>query len=226
MQVIALIPAYNEADRIGTTVSAVKQVSKIDRIVVIDDGSSDGTGDAARLAGAEVLSLPMNAGKGGALDAGYELVASEARIVVLLDGDLGETAAQASLLLDPILAGSADMSIARFPHPANKAGFGLVMGLARRGIRVLGGKFDAQAPLSGQRALSRNALEACTPFGFGYGVEVALTIRALRAGLRVVEVPTTMTHAATGRDLAGFRHRARQFVHVLRALVRLALERR
>ncbi|MCG2808479.1 MAG: glycosyltransferase family 2 protein [Coriobacteriia bacterium] len=226
MQIVALIPAYNEADRIGTTVSAVMRVPQIDRIVVVDDGSSDGTGDAARLAGAEVLSLPMNAGKGGALDAGYEFVAAEARIIVLLDGDLGETAAQASLLLVPILSGSADMSIARFPRPANKAGFGLVMGLARRGIRILGGSFDAQAPLSGQRALSRNALEACTPFGFGYGVEVALTIRALRAGLSVVEVPTTMAHAATGRDIAGFRHRGRQFAHVLRALVRLAFERR
>ncbi|MBU4555719.1 MAG: glycosyltransferase family 2 protein, partial [Actinobacteria bacterium] len=124
MQIVALIPAYNEADRIGTTVSAVMRVPQIDRIVVVDDGSSDGTGDAARLAGAEVLSLPMNAGKGGALDAGYEFVAAEARIIVLLDGDLGETAAQASLLLVPILSGSADMSIARFPRPANKAGFG------------------------------------------------------------------------------------------------------
>jgi hypothetical protein len=100
------------------------------------------------------------------------------------------------------------------------------MGLARAGLRGLGARsFFATAPLSGQRALSRRALEVATPFAFGYGVEVALTVRALRAGLRVLEVPTRMSHDATGRDVAGFAHRGRQFLHVARALVRLALER-
>ncbi|MDP2300742.1 MAG: hypothetical protein Q8M55_08535, partial [Actinomycetota bacterium] len=56
-------------------------------------------------------------------------------------------------------------------------------------------------------------------------VEVALTVRVSRAGGRVLEVPTTMRHAATGRDLAGFLHRGRQFVAVAVSLARLALER-
>ena len=118
------------------------------------------------------------------------------------------------------------MSIARFPRSAGKAGFGLVKGLARWGITRLGGPFDAHAPLSGQRALNRSALRACRPFEAGYGVEVALTVRALRAGLRVVEVETEMSHAATGRDLAGFVHRGRQLVHVAAAIVRLARDER
>lgn len=225
MTTIALIPAFNEAQRIGATVRAAAAVPTLDRLLVIDDGSSDGTADAARAAGAEVLALERNVGKGAALDAGLALVRQDADIVVLLDGDLADSAVQAAALIAPVLNGTADMSIAMFPRPAGKAGFGLVMKLARWGIRRLGGPFDAQAPLSGQRALTRAAIDACTPFEFGYGVEVALTIRALRHGLRIAEVPTTMQHAATGRDLAGFVHRGRQFAHVAGALIKLAFER-
>jgi len=225
MSITALVPAHNEATRIADTVRAIGRVEGIDAVMVIDDGSTDATADVARAAGAEVLRLDSNVGKGAALDAGLARVSPETRIVVLLDGDLGDSAGQAGVLLTPVLNGTADMSIAMFPRPANKAGFGLVMRLARFGIRRLGGPFEANAPLSGQRALSRKAVEVCTPFAFGYGVEVALTVRALRAGLVIVEVPTTMTHAATGRDIKGFTHRGRQFLHVLGALARLAVER-
>ncbi len=96
------------------------------------------------------------------------------------------------------------------------------MNLARWGIARYGGAFDATAPLSGQRALTRECLATVRPFMAGYGVEVGLTIRALRAGFRLTEVPTTMAHAATGRDVAGFVHRGKQFVHVAIALMRLS----
>lgn len=224
MRTVALIPAFNEAQRVTSTVMAAFSVEGIDSVIVIDDGSSDATADLARAAGAEVLVLPANAGKGAALDAGLAS-AGFFDVLLLLDADLGESAAQASLLLEPLLAGAADMAIARFPRPAGKAGFGLVKGLARWGIRRLGGGFDAQAPLSGQRALTAAASRVVAPFAFGYGVEVALTVRALRAGLRVVEIETTMSHAATGRDIGGFLHRGRQFAHVLNALIRLATEK-
>jgi glycosyltransferase involved in cell wall biosynthesis len=226
MTIVALIPAYNEAQRIAATVSAVAGIGKVDSILVVDDGSADDTAHIAEAAGARVLRLAVNAGKGAALDAGYELLREEADILLLLDGDLGSTAGQAGSLLDPVVRGEADMTIAAFPRPVGKAGFGLVKGLARTGIHCLGSRsFTASAPLSGQRALNRRALAVTTPFAFGYGVEVALTVRALRARMRVIEVPTTMAHAATGRDAAGFAHRGRQFTHVVRALVRLALER-
>jgi len=225
--VVALIPAHDEAERIADTVRAAAGLPGVDTVLVVDDGSGDATATIAEAAGARVLRLPANVGKGAALDAGYDLVRKDADLLLLLDGDLGSTAAEATSLLPPVLSGEADMTVATFPRPAGKAGFGLVKRLARWGIRTLGGRgFAASAPLSGQRALNRRALAACTPFAFGYGVEVALTVRALRAGLSIVEIPTAMAHAATGRDAAGFAHRGRQFLHVARALVRLAFEPR
>ncbi len=230
MKAVALIPARDEAARISATVSAARAIAGVTRVLVIDDASSDGTSALAEAAGAEVLSLPSNVGKGAALDAGLDRVRDDADVLLLLDGDLGGSAAHGASLLAPVLAGRADMAIAVFPPAGPKAGFGLVKGLARGGIRLLGGRagrgFPAAAPLSGQRAMTRACWERVTPFAFGYGVEVALTVRALRAGMRVVEVPTTMSHAATGRDVAGFAHRGRQFAHVLSALTRLAFEPR
>jgi len=154
VSVVALIPAHDEAARIADTVQATRSVDTIDRVVVIDDASTDGTGDVAREAGAEVLALDVNRGKGGALQAGLDAVADTADVIVLLDGDLGATAAQAGLLLQPVLDGSADMTIATLPRPAGSGGFGLVKALARTGIKALSG-YEATAPLSGQRALSR-----------------------------------------------------------------------
>ncbi len=117
------------------------------------------------------------------------------------------------------------MAIAVLPRPPRSGGVGLVKRLAATGIRLLGGGFVASAPLSGQRALTRATLEAVRPFAPGFGVEVSMTVRAARAGSRIIEVPVPMAHAATGRDLAGFVHRGRQFVDVVSALARLALER-
>ncbi len=224
MTVAVLIPAHNEADRIESTVHAALSIPGVKVCVVVDDASRDDTAERARSAGAKVVRLHHNVGKGAALEAGAARVADSDHIL-LLDGDLADTAKQGALLLAPLLDGTADMSIARFPRPAGKAGFGLVKGLARYGIARMGGGFLAEAPLSGQRALTRECLEAVRPFSSGYGVEVGLTVRALRRDMRVVEVPTTMTHAATGRDLAGFIHRGRQLVHVSLALIKLAFER-
>jgi glycosyltransferase involved in cell wall biosynthesis len=225
MTVVAIVPARDEADVIATTIGAIRAVPVVDAVLVVDDASADGTGALAERAGATVLRLERNLGKGGALEAGLE-AARDADVVLLLDADLGETAGGAAALLAPVLEGAADMTVAALPKPPGSGGFGLVKRLARRGISRLGGPFDARAPLSGQRALYAAAMHAVRPLGFGYGAEVAMTIRALRAGLRVIEVPVEMTHKATGRDLAGFAHRGRQFVQVLAALRALRREKR
>lgn len=225
LKVTALVPAHDEGSRIGATVRAILTIPQVTSVIVIDDASDDDTADLAEAAGAKVVRLYSNVGKGGALQMGATR-SEDADIILLLDGDLGDSAAQASLLLEPVLSGGADMAIARFPRPAHKAGFGMVMNLAHKAITDANPEFDAQAPLSGQRAMIRECLDATLPFGAGYGAEVVLTVRALRAGFRLVEVETTMTHAATGRDVAGFIHRGKQFVHVALAVLKLRREGR
>jgi glycosyltransferase involved in cell wall biosynthesis len=217
MRVVAIVPARNEADRVGTTVATLLSLTAVDRVLVVDDGSGDDTASAAEGGGAEVMRLQPGVGKGEALEAGAATLAPD-DVALLLDADLGLAAAEAAVLLAPVLAGDADMAVALFPRPAGKAGFGLVKGLARRGIARRTDGFLADAPLSGQRALSPAAVDAARPFSGGFGTEVTTTVRVLRAGLRVVEVPTKMAHRSTGRDLAGFAHRGRQYADVRRAL--------
>ena len=224
-KVVALIPAFNEEERITATINAISAIPEVTRVVVIDDGSKDNTAQLAVDAGARVIRSTRNVGKGPVLEHAAKQH-EDADIILLLDADLAETAGQANVLLQPVLAGELDMSIARFPKPTTKAGFGFVKSLARFEIRRAGGD-DAnfQAPLSGQRALTRSCLDHIRPFAKGYGVEVALTVRALRAGYRVQEVETTMQHAATGRNLRGFWHRFKQFRDVLGAVVAMNFQR-
>lgn len=220
-RIVALLPAFNESERISASVKAVLDSDLFDEVIVIDDGSKDNTADLAAAAGAYVVRLAFNVGKGAALEHGMKR-AESADIVALLDADLASSASQVEVLLEPVLKGEADMSIATFPK-ASKAGFGLVKNMARKAILDYGGDFEAEAPLSGQRVLNAACLEVVRPFASGYGVETIMTIKALRAGMRVLEVPTTMSHAATGKDLQGFIHRGRQYLHVRLALLKFAL---
>ena len=214
MGVAAIVPARDEAARISETVRALSDIADITETIVVDDASTDGTADRARAAGALVIRLPARRGKGGALRAGLERTTAE--ILVFIDGDLGATAEVARVLLAPIVAGDADMTIAA-PSPGKPSGFGVVEGLSRAGIRALTGHRFAR-PLSGQRALRRDVV-ARAPIAPRFGVETALTIDALRAGFRVVEIPVEFEHARTERNAAGFGHRARQGRDVALALL-------
>jgi glycosyltransferase involved in cell wall biosynthesis len=218
MTVSAIIPARNEAARIAETLESLKMVAGIDQIIVVDDGSIDDTASVAEAHGADVLRLPRSQGKGGAMNAGVR--ASHGEALLFLDADLGRSSEEASLLLGPVIAGDADMTIAEFTASGRKGGgFGLVVGLARAGIHSLTGR-TMRAPISGQRALKREVWEKVGGIAPGFGAEVALTVDAIKAGFRVLEVPTKMTHRVTGNDWQGIRHRARQFAHVARALLK------
>lgn len=223
MDIAVLILAHNDAETVAETVSTALAVEGVTRAVVVDDGSDDDTAVLAEHAGAKVVRMLGNAGRGGALKAGAKRI-ENADVVVVLEAYLGRTASQAALLLEPVLAGDADMTIAALPQPASRAGFGLAIRLARWGIARHGGAFDAAAPLSRQRAFTRECFTTVRPFSAGYGVDVGLTIRALRAGFRLLEVPTTMEHAEIGRDAAGFVRRGQELVHVAIALTRLSHE--
>lgn len=215
-RIAVLMPAYNEADLIGETVAAALAMPGVAEVVVIDDGSDDETASVASEAGARVIQLAENSGKGAALNAGIEQV--EADIYLMIDADLGSSASETIRLLEPLLAGHADLSIAIMRAPdGHKGGFGFVMKLSRWAIRRLGGTV-VTAPISGQRAFRKEVIESIGGFERGFGVETAMTIDALRAGYKVVEVPLPLTHRVSGRNWAGFRHRGRQFWHILRAV--------
>ena len=222
-RVSVLIPAYNEEKYIKATLDAVKSISEVHRIIVVDDGSQDMTVKLARASDVVVITSGQNSGKGGALNLGAGLVKND-DIVVLLDADLGHTAAEARKLILPILDDLADMTIAQFPRLKHKGGFGLVKGLAHRGIKHFTG-LKMQSPLSGQRAMTKEVFNKILPFASGYGVEVALTINVARMGFRVKEVPVQMTHDVTGRDLKGFIHRGKQFKDVLKELTHLCFKK-
>lgn len=209
--VTVLIPAYNEEDVIRCTVSAAWTIKGVKQVIVVDDGSGDRTAEAAAKSGAQVVELGRNLGKGGALNAGARHADGE--VILLIDADLGQSASRAEMLSEPVIKGDADMTVAVFPPVRKKAGFGLVKGLARAGIRHFTG-LRMEAPLSGQRAMRRDLLLELLPLAEGYGVEVYLTVRAGIMGCRIKEVSVNMSHRATGRDLSGFIHRGRQFSDV------------
>ncbi len=220
-RVSIIIPAFNEADRIEETVKAARRLGG--ELIVVDDGSSDGTADLAERAGADrVIRCERNQGKGAAMNRGCAEAAGD--VLLVLDGDLGETAGEAGPLLAPVLDGEADMTIAAFPRLAGGGGFGMVVKLSRWGIRRFTGQ-RMECPLSGQRAMRREVLEAIGGFSSGFGVETGMTIDALRKGFRVREVPVNMTHRVTGKDLRGILHRGKQLYHVARILAWKAVAR-
>lgn len=215
MTTTAIVPAKDRADSVGATVTALRALADVDHVVVVDDGSSDATAEAATAAGASVVRLPRNRGKGGAVEAAVR-AAPGVDVYLLIDADLGTTAGLAEALLAPVLAGEADMTVAVLPSAGRRGGFGSVRRFAAAGIRRATG-FEPRAPLSGQRAVRGELLRSLT-LASRFGMEVGLTIDAVRAGARVVEVDVAMDHRHTGRRLAGFRHRGNQGLDIARAL--------
>jgi glycosyltransferase involved in cell wall biosynthesis len=217
--VFVIVAAYNEADRIAATLAALAVAFPGAPVWVADDGSSDGTGAIATQAGARVVRSERVVGKGGAMTlAAREALGSvgddEARVAVLCDGDLGESAAKLSPLVDTVRGGEADLAVAVFAKRVG-GGLGVAVGFARWAItRRCGLVLDA--PISGQRAMRVGLLARTLPFADGYGMEIGMTVDASRAGARVGEVELGLSHRATGKTVAGFLHRGRQLVDFLR----------
>ena len=157
-----IIPARDEADRIAATVRACRSIPRVDLVVVVDDGSADGTQDHARAAGAVTVRHSVGRGKASALETGASVVGMRdyedgpARLLLFVDADLGDTAAACAELVPPIVDGVADMAIAVPPKQAGAGGRGRVVRLARSAIAVATG-WSPVAPLSGQRCLTRRA---------------------------------------------------------------------
>jgi glycosyltransferase involved in cell wall biosynthesis len=222
-QVAVVIPAFNETDRVSATVTGAATLPDVSEVIVVDDGSRDGTARAAERAGAAVLRHARNRGKAAAMETGAEAVRlldqrdGTSRLLLFLDADLGDTAAQAGPLIAPVAAGEADMTIAAFASRVKLGGHGFVVRLSASGIRRATGWTPMQ-PLNGQRCLSREAFDAARPLARGFGVETAMTIDLKRKGLRISEVEVPLAHRATGTDLRSQLHRARQLADVAWAL--------
>jgi glycosyltransferase involved in cell wall biosynthesis len=237
--ILIVVAALDEADHISSTLAALAVAFPGAPVWVADDGSTDATPELARAAGATVVRSPRVIGKGQAMTAGVQAALSSAGlpardhggdpkrspselgepsvaepIVVLCDGDLGESAASLGPLTDAVRRGDADLAVAAFVTRAG-GGFGLAVGFARWAIRRRCG-LSTRAPIAGQRALGARVLPDVLPFAPGFGMEVGMTIDAVRAGRRVVEVELDLAHRVTGRTVAGFLHRARQLVDFVR----------
>jgi len=210
-ELAAIVAARNEADRIGETVRALRGAFPGARVWVADDASEDGTAEAAMAAGAEVVSRGRPHGKGANVGAAAEAALSvpePPRLVLLCDGDLGVSAARLAPLVEAVRRGECDLAVAAFSRRVG-GGFGLALGFARWAIRRRSG-FEAEAPISGQRAMRVEVLRAVLPFAPAYGIEIGMTVDAVRAGYRLGEYELDLQHRATGRNFAGFLHRARQ----------------
>ncbi len=182
----AIVAARNEADRIGETVRALRGAFSGARVWVADDASEDGTAEAAMAAGAEVVSRGRPHGKGANVTAAAAAALSvpvPPRLVLLCDGDLGASAARLAPLVEAVREGECDLAVAAFSRRVG-GGFGLALGFARWAIRRRCG-LETGAPISGQRAMRAEVLRAVLPFAPAYGMEVGMTIDAVRAGYRV-----------------------------------------
>ena len=213
-----MVCAHDEADRMPATLAALEEAFPGARIVVADDASTDATAAIAREAGAEVVTAPRNIGKGGAATLAAERVVgdgdgSHPPVFMFCDGDLGDSARHLARLADPVRRGEADLVVAAFAKRVG-GGFGVALRFAGWAIRRRCG-LVLQAPISGQRALSAAALRAALPFAPRFGMEIGMTVDVARAGLTVREVELPLAHRATGRTVAGFRHRARQLADFL-----------
>ncbi len=217
-EISALIPAYNEGDRIGDIVNTIRSSSLINRIYVVDDGSNDDTAIRAGEAGAKVLKLSKNRGKGFALKYGLDRIIDKNDIIVFLDGDLEATRNDIDMLIEPVLKNDCDVTIAKFLPAKKRGGFGFVKGLAKSGIKFYTKK-EIDSGLSGQRAFKSEVLKNFTKMPYRYGIEVGMTIDVLNLGYSIKEVEVKMKHRESGRDVKGFIHRGKQFYQILWTLI-------
>lgn len=168
---VVIVPALDEASTIASVIRVARRAG-VGPVLVVDDGSTDTTGVIAERAGAEVLRLPQNRGKGGAVAAGAE--SRHEDVVVLLDADLvGLRAEHVRALARPVLRGEVDMT----------------RGVFTRGRWSTTAAQKMVPQLNGQRALLRDALLSVPGLAESrYGIEVAITDHAKEAQWRCLDV--------------------------------------
>ncbi len=189
-QVAVVIPALNEEKSIGHVLQAIpRQFAEL--VVVVDNGSFDHTASLARANGAQVLTEPQS-GYGAACLAGIAALPREVEIVVFLDADYSDYPEEMDKLIAPILRNQADFVVgSRTAYPSARAalapqqrwGNWLATNLISR---LFGHRYSDLGPF---RAIRKHALESLRMSDRDYGWTVEMQIKAIRAGLRILEVP-------------------------------------
>jgi glycosyltransferase involved in cell wall biosynthesis len=199
---IAIVPAYNEEHTVGRVIEEIRAFDPGFAIVVVDDGSTDRTGVVAEGIGVQVLRLPFNLGIGGAVQTGYQYALDNGfDLAVQVDGDGQHNPQEIARLVDPILAGKADMVVGtRFAEGGGYRG----TRLRRVGIHLFAGLVSLMVgqrvtdTTSGFRAVNRKGIRLfAADYPHDYP-EVEATVLLARHRLRMVEVPVVMRIRETG----------------------------
>ena len=228
--VVAIVPAWNEAAAIGGVVDEVLAFDPTIHVVVVDDASDDETAWVAKRHGATVLPLLFNVGIGGAVQTGFRYARDEGyEIAVRLDGDGQHDASELGKLIGPVRAGEADLVIgSRFVDPGGtyRPPFARRMGIRvfARLVSLLGGQ-KVTDTTSGFSAMNRAGIEL---FALEYPhdyPEVEATLVALRSGLRLTQVQVEMRERQTGSSSITFVRSLYYIVKVMLALLVASLRR-
>lgn len=188
-KVIAAIPCYNEEQFIGDVVRRASQY--VDQVIVVDDGSSDRTSEAAEAAGAIVVRHDVNQGPGGAYKTCFQVARDNgAEVLITLDGDEQHDPDEIPRLLQPLLDDKADLVVGsrflgNYQVPRyRKFGIDVITFLYNVGSKAK--VVDAQ---SCYRGYNKKALERLRVTEDGFGFSVELLVQARKNGLRIVEAP-------------------------------------
>jgi len=189
------IPAYNEEKTIGDVVK--RSLQYCDKVIVVDDGSSDGTASVAKQSGATVISHQKNQGYGAAVITLFDRARQEnADILTIIDGDGQHDPGQIQLLVNTLQENNVDVVIgSRFLDTTSQT-----PGYRKRGIKIItsaanfGADFKVSDAQSGFRAYSKRAIEAIHPTETGMSVSTEILMKISNKGLSVAEVPITVSY--------------------------------
>jgi len=182
--VTLVVTAGKGAKRLAEVLDSAAGNDLCDEIIVVDREHSDEIRGAAGARGVRVIRPAAHCGTGTAMNTG--LGAALGEIIVFFDADAGGEITSVRPLIEQVAEGSADLAVGSGPSSGDDFGFSLA--LARWGVRNITG-FQCSLPTCGHRAMRRKALDAVYPLRKDYGAGTAMIVDALRAGLKVVEIP-------------------------------------